>query len=119
MAKPAQKTQIKKIDEEKKKLLELFKDISEEKKKVAERLIERVAFMTITLEILEDDIQRKGPTYKFTQGSQSMYVENPAQRSYNTMINRYTSAVEKLFNILPKEEAQVKDDGFDEFMERR
>jgi len=119
MAKPAQKTQLEKIEAEKERLRELFNGVSEEKQKVASRLIERIAFMTITLEILEDNIQRKGPTYKFTQGSQSMWVENPSQKSYNTMINRYTTACEKLFNILPKEEPKDTDDGFDEFMSRR
>ena len=81
----------------------IFKDISEDKKEAAARLIERVAFMTITLEILEEDIKAKGPTYKFENGSQVMFVENPSQKSYNTMINRYTAACDKLFSLLPKE----------------
>ena len=81
----------------------IFKEISADKKEAAARLIERVAFMTITLEILEEDIKTKGPTYKFQNGSQTMIVENPSQKSYNTMINRYTAACDKLFNLLPKE----------------
>src|SRR5690606_33431502 len=94
--------QDKLIEAEKQKLMKLFSSISEDKKEVAERLINRVAFMTITLEILEDDIKTKGPTYKFEQGSQKMYVENPSQKSYNTMINRYNATCNSLFNLLPK-----------------
>jgi len=101
------------------KLESIFEDISDEKQKVAKRLIERVAFMTITLQILEDDIKNKGPTYKFEQGAQKMYVENPSQKSYNTMINRYTAAYDKLFNLLPKEVAVEEDDGFDSFIGKR
>lgn len=101
------------------KLKAVFSDISEDKQEVAERLIERVAFMTITLQILEDDIKRKGPTYKFKQGSQEMYVENPSQKSYNTMINRYTAAYGKLFDLLPKDTQQEADDGFEAFVNRR
>lgn len=99
----------------------IFQFLQEDKKQVAQRLIERVAFMTVTLQILEDAIKTKGPVYLFKQGSQQMIVENPAQKSYNAMINRYTSAYEKLFNLLPKEGLSVEDesDGFDEFVNDR
>ena len=101
-------------------LNETLKDITEDKKKLAKRLIERVAFMTVTLEILEDEIKDKGPTYLFEQGSQKMIIENPAQKSYNTMINRYTSSCEKLLNLLPKTiEKEEIDDGFDDFVVNR
>jgi hypothetical protein len=119
MAKLSTKKQNEMISKEIEKLEEIFADISEDKLKVARRLIERVAFMTITLQILEDDIKRKGPTYKFEQGKQKMVVENPSQKSYNTMINRYTAACKELFNLLPKEAQQEQDDGFDSFIGER
>lgn len=119
MAKIAAKKQDELIQEEIEKLTSIFSGISGDKQEVAQRLIERVAFMTITLQILEDDIKRRGPTYNFVQGSQKMVVENPAQKSYNTMINRYTAACNALFNLLPKETTQEDDDGFDEFLNRR
>jgi len=100
-------------------LSSIFENISEEKQEVAKRLIERVAFMTITLQILEDDIKSKGPTYKMVQGSQNMLVENPAQKSYNTMINRYTMACDKLTHLLPKEVPFDPDDGFESFVNDR
>lgn len=118
MARPSSKAQKEeKIAAEIARLKEQFSDISEDKQKVAENLLKRVAFMTITLEILEDDINTKGPTYKFEQGSQKMFVENPSQKSYNTMINRYTAAYDKLFNLLAKEGPEVEeDDGFETFV---
>ncbi|WP_085521406.1 hypothetical protein [Tuberibacillus sp. Marseille-P3662] len=119
MAKLSAKKQDEMIATEIEKLEEILEDISEEKQKVAKRLIERVAFMTITLQILEDDIKRKGPTYLFKQGNQEMYIENPAQKSYNTMINRYTAAYDKLFNLLPKEEPIEDEDEFDSFVNKR
>ncbi|GLV66189.1 hypothetical protein Bmyc01_48580 [Bacillus mycoides] len=106
MAKLSRSKQDEMIAEEVKKWHEIFKDISNEKREAATRLIERVAFMTITLEILEDEIKLKGPTIKYENGSQKMTVENPSQKSYNTMINRYTVACDKLFNLLPKEIAE-------------
>lgn len=73
------------------------------KKEAAAVLVERVAFMTVTLRILEEDIKAKGPTYRFVNGSQKMHVENPSQKSYNTMINRYTAACDKLLAMVPNE----------------
>ncbi|MBS4538207.1 hypothetical protein GOQ27_07015 [Clostridium sp. D2Q-11] len=119
MAKLSKKKQNELIDEEINKMLDLFKDISEDKKELAMRLIERVAFMTITLQILEDNIKTKGPTYNFVQGSQKMIVENPSQKSYNTMINRYTTAYDKLINLLPKEPKGDVGDGFEKFVNSR
>ncbi|MEM5014102.1 hypothetical protein WKH57_25675 [Niallia taxi] len=107
MAKLSKKKQDILIDEEKKRLLDIFNDIPDSKMKVAMNLIERVAFMKVTLEILEDDIKTRGPTYLFQNGSQKMKVENPSQKSYNTMINRFTTAHEKLLNLLPKENGEI------------
>jgi hypothetical protein len=123
MAKLSKVKQNELIEKEIEKFNEILKDLTEEKKEVAQRLIERVAFMTITLQILEDTIKTKGPTYLFKNGSQKMMVENPAQKSYNAMINRYTSAYEKLINLLPKEPSSnndgAGDDGFEEFVNER
>jgi hypothetical protein len=122
MAKLNKKQQDEQIEEEIKRYNHIFKYLQEDKKQVAQRLIERVAFMTVTLQILEDTIKTKGPTYTFINGSQRMVVENPAQKSYNAMINRYTSAYEKLFALLPKEgglAVEDETDGFDEFVNDR
>lgn len=102
MAKLSMKKQDELIADEINKWDDILKSIPSAKKEAAVRLIERVAFMTITLQVLEDDVKTKGPTYKFKNGSQEMFVENPSQKSYNTMINRYTAACEKLFNLIPE-----------------
>lgn len=116
MAKLSKSKQNELIEQEINRLLELIQELPEEKIQAARRLIERAAFMKVTLEILEENIKTKGPTYLFVNGSQRMQVENPAQKSYNTMINRYTTACEKIFNLLPKEKVEVvDDDDFDNF----
>jgi len=122
MAKISKKRQDELICSEIERLEGIIAVLSEEKRKVAQELIKRIAFMTITLEILEDSIKTKGPTYLFKNGSQQMIVENPAQKSYNNMINRYTTAYDKLISLLPKEDntnAGEKDDGFEDFVDER
>lgn len=120
MRKPSRKKQEELIAEEIAKWNEVFAGLPEDKRQVANRLIEQAAFMKITLDILKVNIQLDGATYLFEQGKQKMIVEHPAQKSYNTMINRYTAACNSLFNILPKgNDGGDKDDGFDEFLMKR
>ncbi|GAF63655.1 hypothetical protein BTS2_0546 [Bacillus sp. TS-2] len=110
MAKISKKNQDELIQKEIDRLNSIFLDLPESKREIAKELIERVAFMTIQLQILEDTVKTKGPTYKFKNGSQVMLVENPAQKSYNTTINRYTTAYDKLFNLLvflPEEPGKI------------
>lgn len=118
MAKLSRSKQNILIDKEINKILNLVNELPEDKKELATRLIERIAFMTITLKELEEDIKLKGPTYLFEQGLQKMIVINPSQKVYNTLINRYTVAYDKLLNLLPKDLIEQEDD-FDRFLNSR
>lgn len=124
MGKISAKKQNEMIQKEIKNLRVKFKEISVNKRVIAFKLIDRVAFMTITLQILESNIKLKGPVILMENGKQKMMIENPAQKSYNTMINRYTGAMEKLTNLLPKEpeispESIKNLDNFDAFVQKR
>lgn len=112
MAKPSKKKQDELIEEEVERLTNILIDLPESHLEVAKELIERIAFMTVQLEVLEDTVKTKGPTYLFKNGSQRMIVENPAQKSYNTLINRYTTAYKEIFNLLNTIE---KDDDDEEY----
>ncbi|MDW0112216.1 hypothetical protein QT711_03400 [Sporosarcina saromensis] len=118
MSKPSKKKQEELISKESDRLHSIFLDLSDNQRGVAKELIERIAFMTIQLQILENTIKTKGPTYLFKNGSQQMLIENPAQKSYNTTMNRYTTAYKELFNLFGKmnENKNVvdDDDGFEE-----
>lgn len=113
--KPSRKLQNELKDIHMKKWSEVLHDVVEDKKEVAKRLIEEIAFMQVTLDILKVRIQLDGPTYEFKQGKQEMIVENPAQKSYNTMINRYTATLNSLINLLPKDDGEYVDDEFENF----
>ena len=75
---------IKKQDELIKKevarLNEILDDLPDTKLDIVKELIDRAAFMTIQLKILEVTIKEKGPTYEFINGSQRMLIESPAQK---------------------------------------
>ncbi|GGD05346.1 hypothetical protein [Pontibacillus salipaludis] len=110
MAKPSRKEQDERIEKEITRINNVFLDLPDSKRELASELIERIAFMTIQLEVLEDTIKRKGPTYLYQNGSQKMLIENPAQKSYNTTMQRYTAAYDKLFTLL----SFLKEDDEDE-----
>ena len=99
----AKKSQDERINQEIDRLNDILKNIHESKRSIAKGLIENIAFMSVTLTDLQEVIKLQGPIVKFEQGSQKMLVENPAQKSYNTMVNRYTTATKTLFDLLPKD----------------
>lgn len=99
----AKEKQDTRITEEIARLNNILKNIHESKRSIAKGLIENIAFMSVTLEDLQEVIKRQGPVVVFQQGTQKMMVENPAQKSYNTMVNRYNTATKTLFDLLPKD----------------
>ncbi|AWV72540.1 hypothetical protein [Latilactobacillus curvatus] len=124
MVKLSVKKQNELIEIEAKTLRDQFRDISGNKRAIAFKLIDRVAFMAITLKILEENIKTKGPVVKMENGKQKLVIENPAQKSYNTMINRYSTAIDKLTSMLPKEydissDPSKDSDDFDNFVQNR
>ena len=90
------------IRKEKQKLNKIFKDIPKDKKSLCQNLIANAAFMAITLEDLQEDIIEKGTVITGINGNGfEVSQENPAQKSYNTMINRYASVIKQLQDLLP------------------
>ena len=92
----------KKIKSEISKLNKIFKDLSENKKKLCESLIQNAAFMAVTLEELQATIKEEGPVMRHTNGNGfEVLQEHPAQKTYNTMINRYASVIKQMSDMLP------------------
>ena len=99
----SKKNQDERISEEIARLNGILINIHESKRNTAKSLIQNIAFMSVTLEDLQELIKSQGPIINFEQGSQKMLVENPAQKSYNTMVARFTAATKQLFELLPKD----------------
>ncbi len=92
------------ISKEIKRLKGLLKHVQAERLKAAEGVINRIAFMQITLEDLEVDINLNGTYEPFSQTESIVYDrERPAAKIYNTTIKNYTSACKQLLDLLPDE----------------
>lgn len=87
-------------------------------------IIQNLAFMTVTLEDLKEEINRDGCTVEYKNGeNQYGTKKNPAVETYNTMIKNYTVLYKQLFDMIPKPEEyerdREEDDGFDDFVRER
>ena len=105
------------VNNEIKRLTNLFKDIERNRRLTAKGLIEEASYMKITLTELKKEIDKSGPIDEMSQGEYSILREHPALKAYNTMVQRYTNIIDKLTNLHPKEETRKEvDDGFDSFI---
>lgn len=102
----------KRIFEEKKKLKNIFKDIENDKKILINGLIERAAYMLVSLEDYEQDIDENGYIELFSQSDklEPYERERPVIRLYNTMNKNYQSIIRQLRDLLPKDETEKTDE---------
>ena len=116
-----EKTKADRIKAEKKRLNTIYKDIEPRKKDTVAGLIERCAYMRVTLEDFEVDLDENGFTEKFSQGNQEPYDrKRPVAEMYQGMNTSYQKAIKQLSDLLPKEVVVKKDDdGFDDFVSER
>ena len=101
----------KRINKEISKFRSFIKDLEAEEKQMAMNLVQELAFMKVTLEDLKEEINISGVVTEMPQGEYSIMRENPALRSYNTMIQRYNSTIKQLDDFInklsPKIEGEV------------
>lgn len=112
------KDKQRRIANEKSRLNNIFKDVDSKKKRSLQGMIDEAAFMKATLYELKNLINESGVLDEMPQGQYSILREHPAFKSYNSMVQRYTTVTEKLFNLFPKEEIKQleEDDGFSNFV---
>lgn len=120
---PRPKTKKSRISAEEKRLLEIFSPRSDRERGVIEGLVRRAAYMRVTLEDLERDIDERGLVEMFTQSDKTdpYERERPSARLYNTINKNYQTIMKQLSEFVekstPNEEAD--NDGFDEFVASR
>lgn len=112
----------KQIKKEISRLRRLFKDIDENKKKLVNTTIEDIAFMTITMQELRDNIVRSGTTVKYQNGANQFGTkQSPDAQLYLQMSQKQTQAMKILLDCMPKSEKKitVPEDDFEDFVTGR
>jgi len=112
---------VKRIKSEKMRINKIFKNIPEDARKTVDGLIDRLAYMRVTLEDLEQDLLANGCVSLFTQSPdlEPYERERPAARIYLNMVSRYTATVKQLVDLLPAQKNDGQKDELMEFLKRR
>lgn len=99
----------KRIKNEITRLNRLFKNIDDNKKNTVVGLIQRAAYLRITLEDFEVDLDEKGFVEWFKQGKDQDPYERkrPVADLYNTMNTSYQKAIKQLTDLLPKDNGKA------------
>lgn len=110
----------KRIDAEIKRLKRLLTGVDDKTKKIVDSLIKNVAFMTITLDELQDSINRNGAVSEYQNGENQWGTKkSPEVEIYNTMIKNHSSIMKQLTDLRPKAAPKTNDDGFEDFVMNR
>lgn len=116
----SKKEKEKKIKAEKNRLNLIYKEMSDDKKRLVIGLVQRQAYLRISLDELENDLNENGYTEPFSQGNQEPYDrKRPNADIYTSMIANYMKIVKQLSDLLPKDEVKQVSDGFDDFVNGR
>lgn len=99
MARAKTSTRLKK---EKKRLAEIFKDLEPNKLQTCEALIERAAFITISLQDVEEELGRIGWTEFYQNGeNQSGYKKSAAADVHISLTKNLNSITKMLLDLVP------------------
>ena len=110
----------KRIKKEISRLRKLFKVIDENKKKLVLTTIDDVAFLTVAMQDLRENIIRDGTTVEYKNGeNQYGTKQSPDAQLYLAMSQKQTQAMKILLDCMPKSQIMLKSDGFDEFLGER
>ncbi len=107
------------IKKEENRLKKIYKNIEDNKKDTVIGLIQRLAYLRVTLEDFEKDLDQNGFVELFQQGEkQSPYErKRPVADLYNTMNTAYQKGIKQLTDLLPKEiKVLDEDDDFEDFV---
>lgn len=105
MATKKEYTKEEKIKKEKNRLKGIFKNLDENKRKLVTPLIEKAAFMSVELDILQDNIQVNGWTSKYQNGANQWGEKrSPEADAYIALSKNYTTIIKQLTELAPPAE---------------
>lgn len=114
-------TKDEKVKKEMRRLKRIYKDMDPDVKKATQSLIENAAFIAVTLEDLQETINREGVISEYQNGANQWGTKkSPEVEIYNTMVKNHMAIIKQLTDLLPKEVKVVEeDDGFEDFINSR
>lgn len=106
MAKPKKTTRV---TREKARLMELFKDLEPNKLQTCLALIDRAAFITISLQDLEDQLNEIGWTEYYQNGDkQSGWKKSAAADVHISLTKNLNTTIKQLLELVPPAKQRSK-----------
>lgn len=107
-------TKEERIQNEIKRLQDIFKKISANEYKSIMKLIENLAFMAVTLDDLMVIVNNEPLVVETINATQTFTKENPALTSYNKMYSNYIKGLQQLISLLPVEPKSSNEENEDD-----
>jgi len=102
-------------------LRRIYKNLSDRDYKTSIKLIDNVAFMTVTLEDMIVKINEEQMTTTVVNASQQFVKTNPLIDAYNKMYANFLKGISQLQSLIPTEERNQPDskDDFVDFIKNK
>jgi hypothetical protein len=118
--KSLEKEKQKRIKIEIKRLESIYKGLSKNTKKLVKTLIETAAFLSVSLEDLQNHINLEGVISKYQNGDNQWGTKkSPEVEVHLSMTKNLTQIMKQLADLIPKEQPKIEDDGFEKFCESK
>lgn len=100
--KETEETKLEKIQKEAKRLKRIFKNLDENKKKLVAPLIDKAAFMSVTLDELQETINDEGCVSEYKNGENQFGTKkSPEVEIYLNMSKNYAAIIKQLTELVP------------------
>lgn len=99
-------TIISRQKKEQNKIKKIYKNLPKDSFEIAKKLIERAAYMLVSLEDMEAKISEDGLVVKMPQGSYEIERAHPLLQPYNAMVKNYNATIKQLNELSPGVEAE-------------
>lgn len=109
MAKTKEKSKDSRVKSEKSRLKKLFKDLEPNKLKTCQALIDRAAFITVSLEDLEVQLNEVGFTEYYQNGDkQSGWKKSAAADVHISLTKNLNTIIKQLLELVPPAQKKSK-----------
>lgn len=91
---------------EQNRIKKIYKNLPKERLEFAKKLIERAAYMLVSLEDMEAKISEDGLVVRMPQGSYEIERAHPLLQPYNAMVKNYNATIKQLNEMSPNSDAE-------------
>lgn len=84
----------------------IYKNLPKEQLEISKKLIERAAYMLVSLEDMEAKISEDGLVVTMPQGNYEIERAHPLLQPYNAMVKNYNATIKQLNDISPNGEVE-------------